>query len=124
VVQKGPLFAKLSILGSFLETIHDGFPFAAAGRKVKICTKAGLEVEALRYLGNHEELATGLPDMKILHPNFLYAFNNIGPGVVVVLLILTLQIRVVLEKSCVSETRHAVFNVRKFPGFQDGGLLE
>jgi hypothetical protein len=112
VVQKDPLFAGLGIGWGFLETIHDGFPFAAAGGKVKVCTKAGLEVEVLRYLGNHEELASGLPDMKILHPNFLYAFNNIGPGVVVVLLILTLQIRVVLEKSCVSEIRHVIFKMK------------
>jgi hypothetical protein len=112
VVQKDPLFAGLGIGWGFLETVHDGFPFAAAGGKVKVCPKAGLEVEVLRYLGNHEELASGLPDMKILHPNFLYAFNNIGPGVVVVLLILTLQIRVVLEKSCVSEIRHVIFKMK------------
>jgi hypothetical protein len=108
VIQKSPLFAGVSIGGCFLETIHDGFPFAAARRKVKVCTETGLEVEVLRYLGNHEELATGLPDVKILHPNGLYAFYNIRPGVVVVLLILTLQIRVVLQESHVSEARHVI----------------
>ena len=90
VIEGGPFFPGRCIGWGFLKPTHYAFPFATTGGHVEVGAKAGLEIKILRNLGNHEELSSIFPYMQIPDTQLPETLDNIGPGIVVVLLILTL----------------------------------
>src|SRR5689334_13029905 len=91
-----PLLARLRLRKWVLEAPHQFFPLSDLWVS-SICTRFRLTGKPLIHFHDHEHAGAQAVDLEVLDARILYAARDLGPDLLVILLIFRDQLRIILQ---------------------------